>query len=177
MSNNPGLLGVSEWVCYMIISLDLKYTYIGSTNNFLKRLCAHNHSDNNRKRLGAKRTRGRTWIPVIIISGFNHKNACLSFESGWKRLFKKRSNNRFQFINLISDFNIKYSKNAKWNRVIDLLYFVHNFTLLGTKFKINHNVKYPINVPDYMLLTLFLDEWINELPWPYFVSIQINNGC
>lgn len=159
---------MSDWVCYMITSLDSNCTYIGSSNNFIRRLNNHNCNVKGKKRLGAKRTRGQTWIPVIIISGFSHKIACLSFEAGWKRLAKKRNNQRLKLINIISQSELKYHKDPIWDRIMDLIYFTHNFTYLG-KFKINYQIQNPIHTPGQLNVEVFMEDWIKDFPWPFFI--------
>jgi predicted GIY-YIG superfamily endonuclease len=156
-----------DWVCYLIMSLDSNDTYIGSSNNQPKRL--NDHNNNNQSRRGAKRTRGQTWVPVIVISGFSSKNACLSFESGWKRLSKRRNNDRLEAINCLDNLNLRYRRNTKQNRILDLLYFVHNITMVDNKFRINYDLKHPIIPPTELTINIFLDEWIEDLPWPYFI--------
>lgn len=158
-----------DWVCYLLMSLNTNQTYIGSTNNFEKRLCNHNNNNPDIKRRGAKRTRGQTWVPIVIVSGFHHKNACLSFESGWKRLSKRRSNGRLYFVNIMCDTNFSYTKDARWNRIMDLLYFLHNVTLLDTKFRINYDIQHPIHQPENLSIEVLVEDWIKDLPWPYFV--------
>lgn len=159
-----------DWVCYMIISLDSNDTYIGSSNNQPKRLENHNNNNPKIKRRGAKRTRGQTWIPVIIITGFHHKNACLSFEAGWKRLSKKRNNERLLFVNLMTNNNLCYTTEPRWNRLMDLLYFVHNFTFLDTKFKLNYDIRHPVNQIEKLSVNIFMENWIADLPWPHFIE-------
>ena len=161
---------MSNWVCYLLMSLDSNCTYIGSSNNQPKRLDAHNNANPSIKRKGARRTRGQTWIPIIVVSGFHHKNACLSFEAGWKRLSKRRNNNRLEYINCMTNLNLRYTSDPKYNRIMDLLYFMHNFTLIDTKFKINYDCKHEINPPNQLTINIFMEEWIADLPWPYFVE-------
>lgn len=161
-----------DWVCYLIFSLDSNDTYIGSSNNQPKRLNAHNNNDKTIKRKGAKRTRGQTWVPLIIISGFEHKCACLSFEAGWKRLSKNRNNTRLLFINEMAGTNLAYSRKPKYDRMIDLLYFVHNFTLLDTKFRLNHSMTHPLNQPDRLIIKTFFEDWFVDMPWPHFIEID-----
>ena len=160
-----------SWVCYLIASLDSNDTYIGSTNDFIKRLFNHNRKGN----YGAKRTRGQTWIPVVIVSGFLDKIACLSFEAGWKRIRKTGAkNSRFNAINLMCQTNLSYlQRDIKWNRLMDLIYFTYNFTYLNGKFKMNHQHKFPVTVPPNLTLNIFQDEWIKDLPWVYFLESQI----
>jgi putative endonuclease len=160
------IMSSCNWVCYLITSLDSNQTYVGSTNNFFNRLSKHNSGK------GAKRTKGQTWIPCIIISGFSHKNECLSFESGWKRLTFKRTNIRLELINLMAKTNLVYIKDPKWNRILDLLYFLHNVTLLGTKYKINYDIQHIINQPEGLVITVFVEDVISNLPWPYFVKVK-----
>jgi putative endonuclease len=160
---------MSDWVCYLIMSLDTNETYIGSSNNQQKRLENHN------KGKGAKRTKGRTWVTIVVVSGFHHKNACLSFEAGWKRLAKKRANTRLIPLNMMTGNSLAYSKDTKWNRIIDLLYFVHNVTLLDTHFCLNYDIRHPVNPPDQLILSIAMEEWICDLPWPFFVETKIGS--
>ncbi len=159
-----------DWICYLIMSLDSRDTYIGSTNNFAKRLNNHNNNDPCIKRKGAKRTRGKTWIPIIIISDFHHKNACLSFEAGWKRLAQKRSNKRLLLINDMTCLRLYYTRDTRWNRLMDLIYFIHNFTLIDTKFIINSDIRHPLSYPDQLTIGIFMETWISDFPWPYFID-------
>ncbi len=151
---------MSYWVCYLIMSLNSNDTYIGSSNNQPKRLANHNNDNPNIKRRGAKRTRGQTWVPIIIISGFHDKKACLSFEAGWKRLSRKRNNDRLSMINIINGYDLKYNRDPKWNRIMDLLYFLDNVSLLDTKFKLNYDFRHPINLPDKMYINIFIEEMV-----------------
>lgn len=160
-----------DWVCYLIFSLENnKKTYIGSSNNQPKRLNAHNNNDPKIKRVGAKRTRGQTWVPLIIIGGFHDKRACLSFEAGWKRLSKGRNNGRLYFINEMTQTNLRYTRDTCYNRLLDLLYFVHNVTLLDTKFRLNHDMKHPLNQPEGLTIKIFFEKWMRDLPWPHFID-------
>jgi predicted GIY-YIG superfamily endonuclease len=154
------------WCCYLLRSLDSQRTYIGSTNNFPARLNKHNSST------GAKYTMGQTWLPVLVVHGFHHKNACLSFESGWKKVSTRRSNLKLQGIILTTGTYVQYTFNDTiYDRIIDLLYFVHNTTLLDTKYIRNDPVTLPINPPDYHLVQIFTAEYdVRSLPWPYFMD-------
>lgn len=166
---------MTDWVCYLIMSLDSNDTYIGSSNNQARRLCDHNNRCKSRR--GAKRTRGQTWAPILFISGFNSKNACLSFEAGWKRLSKRRSNSRLELINCMVDDNLSYTlsytRDPKWNRLMDLVYFTNNISFINGKFKLNHNFKHPIEAPNDLVINIFTEEWISELPFPYFVDFLV----
>lgn len=161
---------MSDWVCYLITSLDSNCTYIGASNNQQKRLSNHNKDDPNIKRTGAKRTRGQTWITILVISGFDNKNSCLSFESGWKRLAKTRNNNKLFSINQLTDNNFKYYVDPKWNRIIDLLFWVHHLTNIGNKFILNYSTKYPYITPNNLTINVFSEKWIIDLPWPFFID-------
>lgn len=155
---------MSSWVCYLIRSLNSNRTYVGSTNNMHKRLNAHNRGS------GAKATAGQTWIPVVIMSGFHHKNACLSFESGWKRLSKKRNEQRLDIIN--RDCEFKYiHREVCWNRIMDLLYFVHKCSLVDTHYKLNT----PENGCGHrdLILHIFTEPSISELPWPDYIHPNV----
>lgn len=160
---------MSDWVCYLIYSVTCGNTYIGASNNAEKRLRAHNGG-----KKGAKRTRGNTWLPLVIISGFESKNACLSFESGWKRLWRTRNNSRLWDLSMITQMTLKYNNDAKWNRILDLLYFVYNTTYIGHKFMMNDKFKHPIIIPPDMTLNIFNEEAvISSLAWPYFMETNI----
>lgn len=159
-------------MCYMLISVTSNNTYIGSTNNMVNRLNSHNNNNPHIKRKGAKRTRGQTWVPAIIITGFGDKKECLSFEAGWKRLSKRRTNNRLCSINIMSGSSYHYTNNPDWNRIMDLLYFMHNFTFLDTKFILNTNTKHPVNTPDELIINIMIESWIKYLDWPYFVRCR-----
>lgn len=154
------------WSCYIIFSLDTSKTYIGATNNPEKRLNAHNNKG------GAKYTRGEKWIHLLIINGFINKNACLSFESGFKKIAKNRTNSRFDVINLYYNTNLKYTNDTKYNRILDLLYFVHNITFIGYKFMINYNIQHPVFVPPVLYVKVIFEDLIKQLPWPYFVILE-----
>lgn len=161
---------MDNWICYFIRSLDSNNTYIGSTNNMERRLAFHNSGR------GAKYTRGQKWIPVIIISGFESKRSCLSFEAGWKKLTKNRNNFKLYPINAMSGLNLRYyQKDTKWNRLMDLLYFLYNTTNIGFKFRINYDVRHPVNIPLSLNIIIFMEEWIMGLPWPHFINASLKN--
>lgn len=157
MSNN--------WACYLIYSLDSGHTYIGSSNNPERRLHDHNCT-----KKGAKRTRGQTWVHILTISGFTSKNSCLSFEAGWKRCSKYRNKRKLITLSLLTD--ISYSKDPKHNRIIDLIYFLHNTTLLGTHFVLDPKGNKPLLFPD-LTIDVFSEVSIIDLYWPFFVTIQM----
>ena len=79
---------MSKWVCYILKSVDTNKTYVGATDNLLRRLSDHNGLNGSSR--GAKATRGRTWFPILFVSGFPNKIACLSFESGVRHVRKRK---------------------------------------------------------------------------------------
>jgi predicted GIY-YIG superfamily endonuclease len=161
-------MDASDWICYLLYSYDNNRTYIGSTKNLENRLNQHNSTNASRK--GAKKTRGSIWIPLFYISGFINKNQCLSFEATWKNLHRKRNNNRFFYLNH-NGAAYSYTSNALTNRVLDLLYYLNNFTLIDNKFKYDCNVDYPIIIPDSITINTMLDDTICNFDWPYFVNV------
>ena len=85
----------------MLKNIDRKTTktYVGYTNNIVKRLKRHNSNK------GAKSTKGYKWI-VIYQKRFINKNEALSYEYSLKKDKKKR-------LKLLNDFN--ESKNFSTN--------------------------------------------------------------
>lgn len=158
---------MDNWTCYLLRSLDTNQTYIGSTNNPERRLNDHNSGKKSRK--GAKRTRGQTWLPIIYLHGFT-KNACLSFETGWKRLTYRRSNKRLTLINAMTGLNLAYTTDPKYNRILDLLYFLHHTTFINSKFKLNKTYDNILIQPPKITIEILLEPWIKDLPWPHFVD-------
>lgn len=160
---------MTEWFCYFLKSLCDNCTYIGSTNDPEKRLNNHNSGR------GAKYTRGKTWVPIIILGPFFDKKSCLSFEAGWKKLSRRRNNTKLYFLNQLTKNQYKYGNDPKWNRIIDLLFFVHYFTYIGSKFRLNYEMKLPFNSPDEIIIEIFIEKWIKYLPWPYFMKFVLKN--
>jgi len=74
------------WVCYLIKSVDSEKTYIGATNNLVRRL--NDHCRINGKSKGAKYTAGEMWYVVLYIEGFKTRKECLSFEYQFKHISK-----------------------------------------------------------------------------------------
>jgi predicted GIY-YIG superfamily endonuclease len=178
---------IDNWVCYLILSHSTQQTYVGASNNATKRLQNHN------KGRGAKRTKGQTWSHVLVISGFDCKQSCLSFEAGWKRLSKYRSNKKL--VNLVdkSEIELKYTNHTIWNRFLDLFYFVYNFTFISPKFILNRDLnlirdwadgrqrvprfRHPVHQPDNLLVTCHMPnefDFILDLDWPDFIEIKID---
>lgn len=153
------------WDCYLIRSLDSNKTYIGATNNFEKRLNAHNFS-----KRGAKYTRGEIWVPVILIKNFVSKRACLSFEYQWKRLSRKRVNKRLEFIEILTDIAIKYTKNTIVNRILDLLHLIYFHTFFSNKYTIDFPSRNPI-IYQEIIIKKYCSDLNFNYPFPYFVKI------
>ena len=79
---------MSNWSVYLLKSIDGKKTYIGASNNPVRRLRCHNGELVG----GAKRTRsGRPWSHVCIVNGFD-KISALQFEWRSKRKISKKTN-------------------------------------------------------------------------------------
>mmetsp|Transcript_20169 Transcript_20169/g.24451 ORF Transcript_20169/g.24451 Transcript_20169/m.24451 type:complete len:172 (+) Transcript_20169:116-631(+) len=73
------------YCCYLLTPLDKKncgkVTYVGFTNNPMRRIRQHNGEIKN----GAKRTtRHRPWEFVLVVVGFPTKFSALSFEWAWQ---------------------------------------------------------------------------------------------
>jgi predicted GIY-YIG superfamily endonuclease len=152
-------------------------TYVGSSNNPPNRLQNHNEDDPNKKtHKGAKRTRGWTSVPALVVHGFC-KRAALSFETNWKRLSHKRSAQRLKALNAMLGTNsLAYGLDQKWNRILDLCFFLNNLSVLGTKCKNNHKAENIfVEPPQNLIIELFLDSALEEiLPWPKFVTFVKN---
>jgi len=99
--------------CYLLKSANDKYldeTYIGFTDNPLKRLRQHNGLIKG----GAKKTsRKRPWELVLVVSAFPNKILALKFEWAWQNPFTSKltsdfvKNNKFIFIKI--SIKIDYS--------------------------------------------------------------------
>ena len=128
------MINLTNWSCYLIYC-DNK-TYIGSTNDFPKRLKNHNTGK------GAKRTHGNVWLPAIVLEGFGSKESCLSFETCWKRLYYSRTigKRKLRTINLIKGTNYEYGKDGVDNRLLDLMvyaWFNYLFYRVIVRYRIN----------------------------------------
>ena len=114
-----------KWICYILLSLDTNRTYVGATDNLYRRLCDHNGLHGQSR--GAKATKGQQWIPIVFISGFNSKIVCLSFESGIRRMPRRRCKKQYKcFKNkapintrLINLYNLMYAGSPikKWQPI------------------------------------------------------------
>lgn len=74
------------YICYCISNNGK--TYIGSTNNFKRRIRQHNGELVG----GARYTTsiGPGWTPIIFAEGFVDRSESLSFEWHWKRVARNR---------------------------------------------------------------------------------------
>ncbi|XP_057842103.1 uncharacterized protein LOC131051544 [Cryptomeria japonica] len=76
------------WRVYLIISADMRKTYVGVTTNFKRRLRQHNGELNG----GAKASRaGRPWQCVCLVHGFKDRSEACEFEWKWKHFSRKSS--------------------------------------------------------------------------------------
>jgi len=66
--------------CYLLQNVAETKTYIGSTNNFTRRIKQHNGALCG----GARYTAGDCWKPAILLSGFISWSQTLRFEYIWK---------------------------------------------------------------------------------------------
>lgn len=159
---------MSDWICYLIES-ENDHTYIGASNNAIKRLSTHNRGK------GAKRTRGQQWSHVLIVSGFKSKNECLSFESGWKKIIKKRNKSLLKNLEKQSKICLTYTDYLAWNRTLDLLYFMHSFNYVRPKFVMRKGIV-GTSKPDRLYLDpkgIMKDlDVVSDIPWPDFVQIK-----
>uniref|UniRef100_A0A6C0CZG1 GIY-YIG domain-containing protein n=1 Tax=viral metagenome TaxID=1070528 RepID=A0A6C0CZG1_9ZZZZ len=88
-----------------------KYSYVGMTNNFTRRLRQHNKEIKG----GARYTSNRdSWYPVLIIDGFQDMKSAMQCEWRLKR-GKKGVDGRIRYLN---DYLLK---NDKWTSKSDLI--------------------------------------------------------
>jgi len=97
---------MDEWSCYIIENRG--YTYVGVSNDVMKRLRAHNGEIKG----GAKYTtsKGKGWKHVCLIHGFPTKIECMQFEWALKHI---RPRNAGGIKNRIKKLNILFHK-KKW---------------------------------------------------------------
>jgi predicted GIY-YIG superfamily endonuclease len=78
----------SPYVCYLLVSLTSRRTYVGITNNLQRRLRQHNGEITG----GAKATRmGRPHYCRVTVGGFTNQHECLQFEYMWKHIAPRKS--------------------------------------------------------------------------------------
>jgi len=82
-----------SYFVYMIITKrkDKWITYVGYTNNILKRISLHNSSK------GAKFTKGKSW-KVIYSKKYSNKVDAMKYEYKLKKNYKLRSKIKLDFI-------------------------------------------------------------------------------
>jgi predicted GIY-YIG superfamily endonuclease len=88
MSTDVAYTTPGEYICYLIASdagLRREKTYIGVTNNSVRRLRQHNGEIAG----GAKATRARQWHYVVKVGHFDHQDA-LRIEWAWKHTSRGR---------------------------------------------------------------------------------------
>jgi len=87
------------WYVYLIISADMRKTYVGVTTDFERRLKQHNGELNG----GAKASRaGRPWQCVCLVHGFEGRSEACGFEWKWKYFSRNSSRKSRQLDNLNS---------------------------------------------------------------------------
>ena len=101
---------MDNWVCYIIENE--KYTYVGVSNNAIKRLRAHNGEIKG----GAKYTtsKGSGWKHVCIITGFPTKIESMQFEWALKHIPPRNAggiHNRIKKLFLLCN-KIQWTKNS-----------------------------------------------------------------
>ena len=81
------------YLCYLLYNNDNK-TYIGSTNNFKRRLRQHNCElvGGAKYTTAFKGTHG--WSPIVKVEGFADKRVALSFE--WRMKKRRNSQNKLK---------------------------------------------------------------------------------
>jgi predicted GIY-YIG superfamily endonuclease len=81
-------VAASPYVCYLLVSLTSKRTYVGITNNLQRRIRQHNGEIKG----GAKATRiGRPHYCRVTVGGFTSQQECLQFEWMWKHMAPRKS--------------------------------------------------------------------------------------
>ena len=80
----------NDWVNYIIVTNDLRFSYVGASNDFNRRIRAHN----NEIRGGSLYTTnlakaGYTWRPLVVITGFPDQRSALQHELSQKRKMDK----------------------------------------------------------------------------------------
>lgn len=88
-----------------------KYSYVGMTNDFTRRLRQHNKEIKGGARYTSKRD---SWYPVLIIDGFQDMKSAMQCEWRLKR-GKKGVDGRIRYLN---DY---LSNNDKWTSKSDLI--------------------------------------------------------
>ena len=160
------------YICYLITN-NYK-TYIGSTNNFLKRIRQHNGEISGGAKYTTNFKNDIDWYPIMLIGGFE-KTTALSFEWRMKRSLNKfgklkpnsginkRVKNIFEII--LSD---KITNNAPLISTLEFTVWINN----SIKDKItNENLKLNLtNLPKNIKIDFFNFDEYKE------ISLKISNG-
>ena len=77
------------YVCYLLRARGAHLTYIGSTNDFNRRLRQHNGDLSGGAKYTTKYTNG--WEPMLIVGGFESRTQALKFEWAAKRAENRRT--------------------------------------------------------------------------------------
>lgn len=106
-----------SYLCYFLTNDEnSRYTYVGITNNFKRRIRQHNRGS------GAKYTkRYKNWRPFIHVCGFTEKKHSLQFE--WAMKHKRRSggiSGRIKTLEYLLKIE-KWTKRAPNNRDMNLV--------------------------------------------------------
>ena len=76
----------TDFLCYLLYSVDTGKIYVGSTDNIHRRLHQHNHTSQ-----GAKYTKKyRPWVLAAVVRGFATHAAALQFEWAWQNPHKSK---------------------------------------------------------------------------------------
>ena len=119
------------YLVYVLKSIDNRYTYIGMTCDFYRRLRQHNQEIVG----GAKYTKkSKHWIPVLIIDGFENKRDALQCEWRLKRKGKGIIG-RLNYINYLLNNVERWTKNSK--QIKEQKLFIH------VKDDYRYLIKYP----------------------------------
>jgi len=99
------------WSVYLISTINEKKTYVGTTNDTIKRLQKHNTNK------GAKSTKGYEWKYVLTINGFTSRSIACSFESYYKQIRYTRNRSAGNLIkNRIVDLALLF-KNGCYDNI------------------------------------------------------------
>jgi predicted GIY-YIG superfamily endonuclease len=107
-----------QYYCYLLVSEETGYTYVGITNNLRRRIRQHNGEISG----GAKRTRAnRPWRIHCFVGPFQTKGSSLSFEARVKYYRPRR-------LKLPGKLSIFQELIASWNNTSeDLIHLrLHN---------------------------------------------------
>lgn len=90
-TSNGRMSGNGQWVCYCLVSTaTTRHSYVGATNNIVRRLRQHNGEIVGGARYTSSPTL-RPWALGLLATGFASKSDALSFERGWKNVSRNTS--------------------------------------------------------------------------------------